>query len=411
MKDKNLKIVFIGILFISLLFFESCIGKKQNFLILSGSENEPIEKIVKDFGTKNGFNVEFKYEGSVDIMLELQKDTSEYDAVWPASGIWITLGDIHKKVKYQQSVLTSPVVFAIKKSLAQKLGFVGQQVSVADLLNAINKKELKFMMTSASQSNSGASAYFGFLYALLGNPEYITKDDLHKPELKIKIRALLSGINRSSGSSGWLKELFLKGNYDAMVNYESLIIEANQELQKQGRETLYLVYPKDGIVLADSQFGYVNNGNTDKEKFFKELQQYLLSEKIQKELLQMGRRTGFAGEIENAPRDVFNPDWGIDTRRILSPIKMPSADVILEALNLYQTEFRKPSYTVFCLDYSGSMRGSRISQVIDAMGILLKQDNAKRYLLQCSEFLSMIQQEHHGKQPVIIRWIRILFYK
>jgi Ca-activated chloride channel homolog len=89
-------------------------------------------------------------------------------------------------------------------------------------------------------------------------------------------------------------------------------------LLKQGKEPLYLIYPSDGLVIADSQLGYVNNENADKEKFFKELQQYLLSEKVQKELLQMGRRTGFAGEMDNAPGDVFNPDWGIDTMHILS---------------------------------------------------------------------------------------------
>ncbi len=36
-------------------------------------------------------------------------------------------------------------------------------------------------------------------------------------------------------------------------------------------------------------------------------------------------------------------EWGINTDRILSPIKLPTADVIMEALNLYQGEFRKPS--------------------------------------------------------------------
>ena len=106
----------------------------------------------------------------------------------------------------------------------------------------------------------------------------------------------------------------------------------------------------------------------------------------------MGRRTGFAGEIEDAPRDIFNPEWGIDTKHILSPIKLPSSDVILEALSLYQTDFRKPSYTVFCLDYSGSMAGERIKQVRDAMEILLKQENARKYLLQCSseDFIDII---------------------
>jgi Ca-activated chloride channel family protein len=85
-------------------------------------------------------------------------------------------------------------VFGIKKSLAQQLGFVGKPVRVADILKAITDGKLKFIMTSASQSNSGASAYIGFLYALLGNPEYITKEDLYRPELKAQIRQLLGGV-------------------------------------------------------------------------------------------------------------------------------------------------------------------------------------------------------------------------
>ena len=364
--------------------FNSCKKHPKEFTILSGSENGPLENIVSGFAKKNNFIVKFKYEGSVDIMLELQKNTSQYDAVWPASGIWINLGDNEKKVRYAQSILTSPVVFGIKKSLAQKLGFVGKDVKVADILKAIREKKLKFIMTSASQSNSGASAYIGFLYALLGNPQYITTKDLEKPELQKEITDLLSGINRSSGSSAWLKDLYMKGDYDAMVNYEALMIEANQELIKKGREPLYVVYPIDGLVIADSQLGYIDNGDAVKEMFFKNLQAYLLSDAVQHQLLLLGRRTGFAGEVKNAPVSVFNPDWGIDVRKILSPIKIPSTEVILKALNLYQTSFRKPSLTIFCLDYSGSMNGERSDLLRKAMEIMLDQEKAGKYFLQSS---------------------------
>jgi Ca-activated chloride channel family protein len=364
--------------------FSACNTPKGEFVILSGSENQPLEPIIQEFAKQNGYNVTFAYKGSVDIITDLQSNATTYDAVWPASGIWLTLGDSAKKVKYAQSILISPVVFGIKKSLARQLGFVGKPVKVADILAAITSGKLKFIMTSASQSNSGASAYFGFLNALLGNPEYITKEDLHKPALKTQIRKLLGGVNRSSGSSGWLKDLFLKGGYDAMVNYEALIIEANQQLVKEAKEPLYLVYPVDGLVIADSQLGYVDNGDSKKEAFFKKLQAYLLGEKVQGELLKLGRRTGFGGELQNAPTDVFNPDWGIDVHKVLSPVKLPKADVILEAINLYQTVFRKPSLTVFCLDYSGSMEGEGVGEVKKAMQILLDQASAKKYMLQTS---------------------------
>src|ERR1700754_598309 len=367
----------------------SCHGSNKTFTLLSGSENEPLEPIIREFAGKEGFDINFSYKGSVDIMLDLQADSTVADAVWPASGLWITLGDNNHRVKYARSILTSPVVFGIKKSLAEKLGAPGAHpVKVADILAAIRSKQLKFMMTSASQSNSGASAYFGFLYALLGNPEYITKDDLHKPELKEQIRQLLGGINRSSGSSGWLKDLFLQGNgqYDAMVNYESIIIETNQELMKRGQEPLYVIYPTDGLVIADSQIGYVDRGDKEEEAFFRKLQDYLSSSEVQTKLLQLGRRTGFAGELSNAPTDVFRADWGIDTKKILSPIKLPGEDVIREALSLYQTEFRKPSLTIFCLDFSGSMgTNDGDNQLKQAMQLLLDQQQARRYFLQASE--------------------------
>jgi len=352
------------------------------FVVLSGSENQTLEPLLNEFSRANGIDVQMKYAGSVDIMLELQKGAAGYDAVWPANGLWITLGDTARKVKLSQSIMTSPVVFGIRRSVAQSLGFVGKEVHVRDILSAIEQKKLTFAMTSASQSNSGASAYLGFLYALLGNPDVLTLEDLAKPALKDGIRTLLSGINRSSGSSGWLKDLFLSSNYDAMVNYESVIIETNQALVKDGREPLSVVYPVDGIVMADSPLGYINNGDQRKEDAFRKLQAFLLSDTTQKKIAALGRRTGIAGGPAAYDPNVFKPEWGIDTSRILSTIRLPAADVILQALTLYQTEFKKPSLTVFALDYSGSMQGNGSDQLKAAMALLLDPQKSQQFLLQ-----------------------------
>ena len=57
----------------------------------------------------------------------------------------------------------------------------------------------------------------------------------------------------------------------------------------------------------------------------------------------------------------------------------------MECLNLYQTQFRKPSLTVYCLDYSGSMEGIGREQMVEAMSQILIQENAEQNLLQASE--------------------------
>lgn len=352
--------------------------------IVSGSENKELEPIMKEYAEKNHIRIELTYKGSVDIMNILGQEEVPYDAVWPASSLWLTTGDKNHIVKHAESISVTPVVFGIRQSLAEELGFTGREVSVNDILEATKSGKLNFCMTSATQSNSGACAYIGFLYALLGNPEVITKEDLQNENLKTEMKDLLSGVNRSSGSSEWLKDMFLSGDYDAMVNYESLIIQANKELEKENKETLYVVYPYDGLSIADSPLGYVDNGDEKEEQIFEDFQNYLLSDDVQNQIQRTGRRTGYTG-VSEENRDIFREDWGVQADRVLSPIKMPETDVLMECLDMYQTEFKKPSLTVYCLDFSGSMRGSGRSDLVAAMRQILIQSEASKNYLQASE--------------------------
>ncbi|MDR2159109.1 MAG: substrate-binding domain-containing protein, partial [Treponema sp.] len=275
--------------------------EKNTLRIVSGSENRDLEFLLEDFCGRNGAAVRISYMGSLDIMNILKQGGAGYDAVWPANSMWISLGDSSFRVKHTASVYQTPVVFGIKKSIAENLGFTGRDVSVTNILAAIRAKDLRFCMTSATQSNSGACAYISFLYAFLGNPEMIRPGDLDDPALQQSVSELLKGINRSSGSSDWLKDLFLSSDYDAMVNYETLIISANRRLKEEGREVLYAVYPKEGVAMADSPLGYIDRGDSEKEALFKRLQDYLLSAPVQLEIQKTGRRTGFipiSGENE-----------------------------------------------------------------------------------------------------------------
>ena len=352
--------------------------------ILSGSENRELEDIIADCAENAGIRVEMDYQGSVDIMRSLRDGAGEYDAVWPASSIWLSLGDTGHLIKHSQSVSLTPVVFGIRQSLAEELGFVGKDVSVNDILTAITDGKMTFCMTSATQSNSGASAYIGFLYALLGKQEGLTEQDLQDKSLQEKIRTLLTGVDRSSGSSDWLKDMFLSGSYDAMVNYECLIIDANEQLEAEGREPLYVVYPYDGLSLADSPLGYADHGDDAKEEDFLAFQDELMSPDSQSRIEATGRRITANG-VSDENREVFNPAWGIDTDRILSPIQMPDAEVLMAALNLYQTNFKKPSLNIYCLDFSGSMTGTGEEQLKEAMSQIQIQENAEKNLLQAND--------------------------
>lgn len=354
------------------------------FRLVTGTENRPLVPTIQSFAESQGVEIQFTHQGSVDTMLELQGGAGAYDAVWPASSIWLSLGDTQGIVSRTKTIMASPVVFALKKPLAERLGWVGRDVRVEEILAAAEAGEIRYMTTSATQSNSGAMAYLGYLYAFAGQPPVLTREMLRDPAIVEPTTRLLQMVDRTAGASGFLGELFVReyANFDGMVNNESAVITANRALEAEGRDPLYVVYPVDGLAIADWPLGYVDRGEAAKAAFFGELQTFLLGAEMQGELLAAGRRTGLNLSPAGADPAVFNPAWGIDLERVIQPITTPPPDVLMEALVLYQTELRKPSFTVYCLDFSGSMGGDGERELTAAMRVLLEPDEASRYFLQ-----------------------------
>lgn len=363
-------------------------GPRTSLAIVSGSENTALEPIIQDWARNQGVDVTVTYQGSLDIARVLQQGgDGAFDAVWPANGLWIELGDTDRLVRHSNSILRSPVVLGLRKSIAARLGWVGRQdVTIAEIAQAAQSGAFRLAITSATQSNSGASAYLGFLHAFAGQPDVLTLEHLADPAVQAKTAALLGAVDRSSGSSGWLKDALVANptRFDAMINYESLVIEANQALTAQGIEPLHVVYPADGMAVADSPLGYVPHGDAARETAFLALQQHLLSPDVQTKLTGLGRRASLIGLGGGSDPAVWNPGWGVDPARPIAPIPTPTAAVIREALRLYQTDLRKPSLTVWLLDVSGSMEGEPLAQMKSAMASLFDPAAAGVDLLQPS---------------------------
>lgn len=347
--------------------------------IISSSENEDLEDIIDYYAKLKGYNVNIEYAGTLDIMQKMNGGES-YDAIWLSNSIWMYMLDSNITTESSKCTSINPVIFGITKSKAKELGFIDKTVYTKDIVEAISSGKLKFSMSNPTSTNSGASAYLGFLSTLAGNPEVLDKEILEDEELKEKMIELFSGMERSSGSEDFLEELFLKGDYEAVVAYESSIININKQLEAQGKETLYAIYPIDGVSISDSPFAFISNNNENKKKIFTDIQAYILSDEGQKLLQAKGRRTWYGGVSNNIDKTIFNPNWGIDTTKYISPIKYPNTNVIKLALNLYQTELRKPTHVVFCLDYSGSMLPDGYRELINAMNYILTDEAASDFI-------------------------------
>ena len=365
----------------------ACEPSGPEFAILSGSENEVLEPLVQEFCKAHGAKCTMKYLGSLDIALTLKPgSTPDADAVWPASSLWIDMYDTARHVKSVKSIAQMPVILGVRRSKAQALGWTGARVTTKDILAAVEGGRLKFLMTSATQSNSGAAAYLAMLASSIGKPDLIEAGDLDKEPLHATVRSLLAGVERSSGSSGWLADLYRDrektgGHYDAMWNYEAVIKETNDKLREAGYELLYAVYPADGVAVADSPLGFVERGRgREVESFFTGLQDFLLKGETQSRIAQTGRRVEL-GRAANIGNDAAT---NLDPSRAVVVVRPPEPAVIQKALNIYQEALRKPSLTAFCLDLSGSMQGVGERQLLDAMRFLLTPARTREMLVQWS---------------------------
>src|SRR5262245_42935095 len=269
----------------------------------------------------------------------------------------------------------------------RRLGWVGAKVTTRDILAAVEGGRLKFLMTSATQSNSGASAYLAMLAAGIGKPDLIESGDLDKPEVLATVRGLLRGVERSSGSSGWLADLYREGertgaHYEAMWNYEAVIKETNDKLIADRKEPLYAIYPEDGVSMGDSPLGFVDRGRgKEVENFFNDLQAFLLKGETQARIAATGRRV----ELGRAAPLKADASTNLDAGRTLIVVRPPEPAVIQKALSLYQEALRRPSLTALCIDVSGSMKGHGEAQLLDAMRFLLTPARTREVLVQWSK--------------------------
>lgn len=361
---------------------ESMIDDNRSFIILSNPDNKDFMNELVSYGKSKKIKINVEYADDLEA-LDLLEENNIYDAVWMSNSIWLYMLN-NVKVTNSKSISINPVVMGIKKSKANELGFTNREVKNQDILNAVKNKKLKYVMNSVTKTNTGLTAYLGFLNSLAGSPEILTSDMLNNQTLINDLKSLFSGVERVSGSTTFLEDMFLKGNdYEAVIATESSLIRINKELENKYKETLYLLYPTDGVAINDSPFAYVDRGQEKLEKF-NILQSYLLSLETQKELEKLGKRTWYGGTNSNVDKDVFKTSYGIDTNKYLIPLKYPSKKVMNEAINLYISELRKPSAVTFCLDYSGSMSGDGERDLKNAMDFILDKEKAGSERLQFS---------------------------
>ena len=360
------------------------------FTILAGSELKDLEPALVAAGRSAGVEVKLSYAGTLDIVERVNAGDA-FDAILPPNGAYPALA-LDKKPLARDKLFYSRVALGVKQGKLKELGWDRKAPSWADIAAAASAGKLRYAMTNPASSNTGMSALFAVASALAGKSEDLAVADVDDKTLK----AFLSGQKLTAGSSGWLADAFVKdpSQLDAMVNYEAVILRANDKLQPADRLTL--VYPRDGMISADYPLMLLN---ADKRAEDAALVAAIKAAPFQRDALS-------AMFIRPSNPDVAaSPSLPTAAAAELAfPNKLDVIDAVLSA---YQAQWRRPSTSIFVLDISGSMRGERIEGVREALKVLSGADastaSARYAAFQQREHVVLIAFDNIVEPP---EWIR-----
>lgn len=364
---------------------------EKTLRIVAGSEQRAIlDQVVTPWCEKKGYACPYELLGSVDQARRLQSGSTDHDAYWFASSVFAQVGNSDSRLQELQPMFLTPVVFAGRKQALERLGLNQPNVTVDQVVTAVQSKQAKVWTTNPTQSNSGATTLFAFLNHFAGNGpgKPLTRDQLDSPEVDKGIKAFVQAMDRTPPSTGTMMDECTASpdQCDTMFTYEALVIEHNRQLSA-GQEPLHVIYPQGALAISDAPLGFLPTGShtTEKKQIFTELQDHLLHDpQARATITGLGRRPaqGVGLTLDNPDPAVFNPAWGVRTDIREQGIAYPSAAVIEETLARYHTSYRRPVNTYYCLDGSGSMTGKGWDGVKAASHEIFDAQRARVNLLQ-----------------------------
>ncbi|MER5498436.1 MULTISPECIES: substrate-binding and VWA domain-containing protein [unclassified Streptomyces] len=325
--------------------------------VLASSELSDMEPLLAKARQATGITVRPTWTGTLDAVERLASGKADgaYDAVWLSSNDYLRLRpEAARRITSETPLMTSPVALGVRPATVERLGWRPSEVTWSQVHRAVAEGRLTYGMTDPARSNSGFSALVSVASGLSGAQSALTDADVRGASGKLK--EFFGGQRLTSGSSGWLATAYTRrGNVDALINYESVLLSLNRD----SRTGLTVIRPRDGVVTADYPLSTLTEASPDAKDAVRALTAYFRTPDAQRRLTRETFRRPVVPSVRPAA------PLAADARRELPfPGSRSVADGLLHG---YENKLRRPSRTVYVLDTSGSMKGDRLKRLKAAL--------------------------------------------
>ena len=325
----------------------------EPLVIAAATELEDLEPAIAAASADLGFDIQMEFpDGTLANTQELAQGNfdGQFDATWFATNRYVTLEGAGDKLADETLIARSPVALGVKAEVAENNGWTQTPPSWQEIADS----GVSFGMTDPATSNSGFSALASVSTAMADTGNAIVESDIKR--VAPQVRSFFANQTLTSGSSGWLADVFLddSNKADAIINYESVL----HTLKSDGAD-IEVIIPNDGVISADYPLSTLANP---------------LHEGAQGQVAQL------VGWFEDNPEELTSSfrrlnngehDPQLQNSGIYELPFPASKDVVTELVGAYSNELRNPGETAFVLDISGSMEGERFDLLTETMHSLI----------------------------------------
>ncbi len=379
--------------------------------LLAAPEVSPLVRLAQDQATAAGYRLVADYRGQAAMYAILADPDHPYDLVWPSTSLMVDLATPARPLGEPALFAQSPVVWAVKESVADGAGWLGRDdVGVDDLSDVVTAEEnaWRFAMAGAPHVGSATAAFLGLLTGFAGTDGAITIADLDRAGLTEALMPTLRAVTRSAPTARGLTNVVASryGNFELLINVETEVVAANRALVGAGQEPLRAIYPVDAQGVLDAPLIAIEgrDGDTVRRDRAAALQRAMGGSALRQAVSDAGWYPLVGAGVRPDPA-IYVEEWGISDAWRSRAVERPDAATWREAMTRYRLAWRKPSVTVLAIDRSGSLADAGADGLQAALeAVLLPERAAVPWLQTMPEDMTIvIPFAAELGQPLIIR--------
>ncbi len=363
--------------------------------VLAAPEVSPLVRLAQELATAAGYRLVADYRGQAAMYAILAEPDHPYDLVWPATSLMIDLAAPARPLGEAVVFAQSPVVWAVKGSVAERAGWLGRDdVGAADLRDVVTAGEdaWRFAMAGAPHVGSATAAYVGLLAGFAGTDGAITVADLDRVELTDALIPTLRAVTRSAPTARGLTNVVTGryGDFELLINVETEMVAANRALVGAGEEPLRAIYPADAQGVLDAPLIAIESGDPIRRDRALALQQAMGGSATRQAISDAGWYPTVMAGVRPDPA-IYVEGWGISGAWRNRTVEQPDAATWREAMTRYRLAWRKPSVTVIAIDRSGSLADAGADGLQAALdAVLLPEQAAVSWLQTMPEDVTIV---------------------